>query len=80
MGACDIAPMVSIDQRYYGPLIAEDAVTAIEQVRSGGEVLPGKEIVKRPAAGGPEPEPDKRVAEALDRRGAPGRGAEEAPR
>jgi hypothetical protein len=26
-------------------------------------VLPGKEIVARPAAGGPEPEPDPRVVE-----------------
>jgi NADH-quinone oxidoreductase subunit E len=63
MGACDIAPMASIDQRYYGPLIAEDAVAAIEQLRSGAEVLPGKEIVARGAAGGPEPESDPRVAE-----------------
>ena len=77
LGACDIAPMASIDERYYGPLAAEDAVAAIEQLRSGAEVLPGKEIVKLPAAGGPEPEPDPRVAEA-ENRGAPGRGAEEA--
>ena len=62
LGACDIAPMASIDERYYGPLVADDAVAAIEQLRSGAEVLPGKEIVARPAAGGPEPEPDPRVA------------------
>jgi NADH-quinone oxidoreductase subunit E len=66
MGACDIAPMVSIDQRYYGPLAPDDAVAAIEQVRTGREVLPGKEIVARPAAGGPEPEPDPRVAKVGD--------------
>jgi NADH-quinone oxidoreductase subunit E len=66
LGACDIAPTASIDRRYYGPLVAEDAVAAIEQLRSGTEVLPGKEIVARPAAGGPEPEPDKRVAEVGD--------------
>jgi NADH-quinone oxidoreductase subunit E len=66
LGACDIAPMASIDERYYGPLAGEDAVAAIEQLRAGAEVLPGKEIVKRPAAGGPEPEPDLRVAEVGD--------------
>jgi NADH-quinone oxidoreductase subunit E len=64
LGACDIAPMASIDQRYYGPLDAGDAVAAIEQLRSGEEVLPEKAISKRAAAGGPEPEPDPRVAEA----------------
>jgi NADH:ubiquinone oxidoreductase subunit E len=80
LGACDIAPMASIDERYYGPLDAADALAAIDQLRSGAEVLPGKEIVARPAGGGPEPEPDKRVAEVAEDRGAPGRGAEEAPR
>jgi NADH:ubiquinone oxidoreductase subunit E len=63
LGACDIAPMVSINERYYGPLSAEDAVAAIEQLRAGDEVLPGKAIADRKAAGGPEPKPDPRVAE-----------------
>ena len=63
LGACDIAPMVSIDDRYYGPLSGDDARLAVEQVRSGAEVLSGKALADRPAAGGPEPEPDPRVAE-----------------
>jgi NADH:ubiquinone oxidoreductase subunit E len=63
LGACDIAPMASIDERYYGPLDAADAVAAIEQLRSGEEVLPEKALAKRPAAGGAEPDPDPRVAE-----------------
>jgi len=63
MGACDIAPMASIDERYYGPLSTDDARTAVEQLRAGAEVLPDKALAKRPAAGGPEPEPDPRVAE-----------------
>jgi NADH-quinone oxidoreductase subunit E len=79
LGACDIAPMAFIDERYYGPLDAGDALAAIEQIRSGAALLPGKEIVARPAAGGPEPEPDPRVVEVAEDR-APGRGAEEAPR
>jgi NADH-quinone oxidoreductase subunit E len=63
LGACDVAPMASIDERYYGPLDGADAVAAIEQLRAGAEVLPEKAVAKRPAAGGPEPEPDPRVAE-----------------
>ncbi len=51
MGACDIAPMASIDQRYFGPLETGEAATAIEQLRGGAEVLPGKELTRRPLAG-----------------------------
>ena len=63
MGACDIAPMASIDERYYGPLDTGDARTAVEQLRAGAEVLPDKALASRPAAGGPEPEPDPRVSQ-----------------
>ncbi len=51
LGACDIAPMASIDERYFGPLEAADAATAIEQLVAGGEVLPGKALAKRGLAG-----------------------------
>jgi NADH-quinone oxidoreductase subunit E len=61
MGACDIAPMASIDERYYGPLTPADARTAVEQLRSGADVLPDKALGKRGVAGGPESEPDPRV-------------------
>jgi NADH-quinone oxidoreductase subunit E len=50
LGACDIAPMASIDQRYYGPLEAAEARTAIEQLLAGQEVLPEKALAKRPLA------------------------------
>ena len=43
--------MASIDQRYYGPLEAAEAATAISQRREGGEVLPEKSLAKRPLAG-----------------------------
>lgn len=55
LGACDIAPMASIDQRYYGPLEAAEAGTAIEQLRAGAEVLPEKSLAKRPLAGDTPP-------------------------
>jgi NADH-quinone oxidoreductase subunit E len=51
LGACDIAPMASIDQRYYGPLESAEAATAIEQLKAGGEVLPEKALAKRGLAG-----------------------------
>jgi NADH-quinone oxidoreductase subunit E len=55
MGACDIAPMASIDERYYGPLTEEDARAAVEQLRkTGSEVLPNKRLEDRKAAGGPD--------------------------
>ena len=64
LGACDIAPMASIDERYYGPLDADDARMAVEQLRAGAEVLPDKALADLPAAGGPEPDPDPRIKEA----------------
>jgi NADH-quinone oxidoreductase subunit E len=54
LGACDIAPMASIDERYFGPLEAAEAQAAIEQLRSGAEVLPEKALEKRPLPGGPD--------------------------
>lgn len=51
LGACDIAPMAAIDQRYYGPLEAAEAGTAISQVLAGDEVLPAKALAKRGLAG-----------------------------
>jgi NADH:ubiquinone oxidoreductase subunit E len=62
MGACDLAPMAAINERYYGPLTDADAATIVSQLRSGAAVLPDRELAKRPAAGGPEPPPDPRVA------------------
>jgi NADH-quinone oxidoreductase subunit E len=68
LGACDLAPMASIDDRYYGPLDPADAAAAVEALRAGEELLPGKALIDREAAAGPEPEPDPRVAERERRR------------
>jgi NADH-quinone oxidoreductase subunit E len=51
LGACDIAPMASIDQRYYGPLEIAEAETVIAQLQAGEDVLPAKALEKRPLAG-----------------------------
>ncbi len=54
LGACDIAPMASIGERYFGPLDASDAIRAIEQLKAGDEVLPERALAKRPLPGGPD--------------------------
>jgi NADH:ubiquinone oxidoreductase subunit E len=51
LGACDIAPMASIDQRYFGPLEAAEADRAIVQIKAGDPVLPDKNLAARPLAG-----------------------------
>ena len=66
LGGCDLAPMASIDGRYFGPLSGEDANGVVQQLLSGSEPLPDKAIAGRGAAGGPEPEPDPRVAKVED--------------
>jgi len=50
LGACDIAPMASVNGAYVGPLEVADAERIVEQLRAGGEVLPDKQLSKRPAA------------------------------
>jgi NADH:ubiquinone oxidoreductase subunit E len=47
LGACDLAPMASIEGHYRGPLDAEDAFTIAQQLRNGGspvDVLPEKRL------------------------------------
>jgi NADH:ubiquinone oxidoreductase subunit E len=61
LGACDIAPMASIDQRYYGPFEDGEAVQAIEQLRTGGDVLPEKRLEDRAIAGEPRAQADQRI-------------------
>ena len=54
--------MASVDERYFGPLDDGDAATLAAQLRAGEEPLPDKLLATRGAAGGPEPDPDPRVA------------------
>lgn len=42
LGACDMAPMASVDGRYVGPLDAEDAREVVAALKEGREVLPGR--------------------------------------
>ena len=50
LGACDIAPMVSVDQRYYGPLEIADAARLVDDLRAGREPLPELALALRPVA------------------------------
>ena len=51
LGACDIAPMASIDGEYVGPLEEEDCRTIVDDVKAGRPVLEAKQLRHRKAAG-----------------------------
>lgn len=61
LGACDLAPMVSVNERYFGPLKNSDAKTIVDQLKEGSPVLPEKSLAKRPLPGGDEDPGGERV-------------------
>ena len=42
LGACDMAPMASVDGRYVGPLDPSDAAELVGQLKDGREAMPGR--------------------------------------
>ena len=44
LGACDIAPMASVDGRYVGPLSEDDAAELVSALNDGREPLPGRSL------------------------------------
>jgi NADH-quinone oxidoreductase subunit F len=50
LGACDIAPMASVNGEYVGPLDVQDADTIIEDLRAARPVLPDKQLRRRSCA------------------------------
>jgi NADH-quinone oxidoreductase subunit E len=50
LGACDIAPMASVDGAYVGPLTLDDVPALLDDIRAGREVLPAKQLSRRPCA------------------------------
>ncbi len=44
LGACDIAPMASVNGEYVGPLTPEDTEQIVADLREGRPVLPDKQI------------------------------------
>jgi NADH:ubiquinone oxidoreductase subunit E len=57
LGACDIAPMASVDGVYVGPLSTGDVPRLLDDLRSGRPVLPEKQLVRRLVA---DPHANKR--------------------
>lgn len=47
LGACDIAPMASVDGVYVGPLSEEDVPRMLQDVVAGRAVLPDKQLATR---------------------------------
>src|SRR5919109_668682 len=56
LGACDMAPMASVDGRYVGPLTTADAPEVIRQIKAGETVLPGRGL-EDPGYAIPDPLP-----------------------
>jgi NADH-quinone oxidoreductase subunit E len=50
LGACDIAPMVSVDGVYVGPVAGDDVDLLAEQILGRADPLPDKQLLKRPVA------------------------------
>ena len=50
LGGCDIAPMASVNGEYGGPLEKADCARIVEDVKAGREVLPDKQLRRRPVA------------------------------
>ena len=47
LGACDIAPMASVDGVYVGPIALDDVPELVGQIKAGEEPLPAKQLRKR---------------------------------
>jgi NADH-quinone oxidoreductase subunit E len=50
LGACDIAPMASVDGVYVGPLALSDVPQLLDDIRAGRPVLAEKQLARRPTA------------------------------
>ncbi len=47
LGACDIAPMASVDGTYIGPIALDEVPLMVEQIRNGTPPLPNKQLKLR---------------------------------
>ena len=50
LGACDIAPMASVNGMYVGPVTLDEVPELARQIRAGAEPLPEKRLLRRPSA------------------------------
>jgi NADH-quinone oxidoreductase subunit E len=49
LGACDLAPMASVNGEYVGPIALDEVPTLVQQVRDGTDPLPDKQLRRRPS-------------------------------
>src|SRR5919198_553580 len=68
LGACDIAPMASVDGVYVGPLEPADARAILDDLSAGRPVLADKQLLRRPVA---DPEANSREFPRPDPQPAP---------
>ncbi len=47
LGACDIAPMASINGEFVGPIDVAEVPTVVRQIRAGEQPLPAKQMARR---------------------------------
>ena len=47
LGACDIAPMASVDGVYVGPIDLDEVPELVDQIKRGDEPLPAKQLRRR---------------------------------
>ena len=69
LGACDMAPMASVDGRYIGPLDVSDAPEIVHAIKEGRTPLPGRGLEDedfRPAGAG-DPPPHHQVRDPEER-------------
>jgi NADH-quinone oxidoreductase subunit E len=57
LGACDMAPMASVNGRYVGPLDTSDAPELVAALREGRPVLPGRGLGDSEGPQSPVPSP-----------------------
>ena len=50
LGACDIAPMASVNGEYVGPVTLGEVPELVRQIRAGDEPLPAKQLKRRLSA------------------------------
>jgi NADH-quinone oxidoreductase subunit E len=50
LGACDIAPMASVNGAYIGPIELDEVPELVAALRAGREPLPDKALLRRPCA------------------------------
>jgi len=73
LGACDIAPMASVDGVYVGPLAPDDVLELLRQVREGEPLLPDRQLATRMTT-----DPDANTQQFEPPRPQPGRPRVEA--